>query len=107
MRCEESRELLDLYMDGELAEETRQRVERHLLRCADCSFQVRTLEQTRLLLREAHAAAEAVPSPAFCEKMHARLHDAFRERLQVEAPVVLNQRTLPFPPDGEREEMRR
>jgi anti-sigma factor RsiW len=94
MRCAEIKDLLDLYVDGELAEETRSRIERHLLRCADCAFQVRTLEQTRALLRDAYP--HEVSSPAFREKMAARLHDAFQEVLRTEPASAASQWPLPF-----------
>lgn len=94
MRCNEITDLLDLYIDGELSEETRSRVERHLLRCADCAFQARTLEQTRAHLREACPRIES--SPAFREKMLARLQDAFADCLRPEPEPVSGQRILPL-----------
>jgi anti-sigma factor RsiW len=102
MRCIEISDLLDLFIDGELADETRARVERHLLRCAECAFQIRTLEQTRSLLREAYPSAESFP--AFREKMAARLQDAFRDVLRSESADAPNQRSLPFLHDAEKTE---
>jgi len=95
MRCPEIRDLLDPFLDDELAEETRTRVERHLLRCSECGFQVRTLEQTRALLRDAYPPVES--SPAFREKMAARLDHAFRDILRPETNAPPNQRALSFP----------
>jgi anti-sigma factor RsiW len=97
MRCAEMKDLLDSYVDEELPEEVRARIDRHLLRCADCAFQVRTLEQTRVLLRDAYAPVE--PSPAFREKMTARLQDAFADVLRPEPEAAVHQRTLPLLPD--------
>jgi len=94
MKCPEINDLLDLYVDGELPEETRARVERHLLRCVHCAFQARSLEQTRALLRDAYPPAES--SPAFREKMAARLHNAFADLLRPEPEPAANQRSLPF-----------
>jgi anti-sigma factor RsiW len=94
MRCADFQELLDLYIDGDLPEETRARLERHLLRCAECAFQARTLEQTRVHLREAYPHHET--TPAFREKMSARLQDAFQDRLRPEPEPASNQWPLPF-----------
>lgn len=94
MNCVEAQALLDLHMDGELSEETRTRMERHLLHCADCAFQARALEQSRALLREAYPRAES--SPAFREKMTARLQDAFADLLRPEPEPAANQRVLPL-----------
>lgn len=94
MTCNEIKDLLDLFVDGDLSEVAHARVERHLLRCPDCAFQVRTLEQTRQLLRDAYPRAES--SPAFRERMSARLHDAFRDVLRPEPIESASQRELPF-----------
>ena len=73
MRCEEAQDLLDLHLDRELTEELHQKLERHLLRCAACSYEARTLEQTRIMLREAVPVEE--PSPGFRERSIAHLLD--------------------------------
>lgn len=80
MRCEELRGLLDLYLDGELPEESARRIDRHLLRCQGCAYEARTLEQTVAMLREAVSPAEALP--AFHERTAARLQDAFSSHLR-------------------------
>jgi predicted anti-sigma-YlaC factor YlaD len=80
MRCEELSGLLDLYLDGELPEEMARKVDRHLLRCLACAHEVRTLEQTRAMLREAVAPSET--SPGFRERTNARLLDAFAAHLR-------------------------
>ncbi len=95
MRCEEFSRLLDLYLDGELAEEMAQKVERHLLRCPACAYEVRTLEQTRDWLREAVAPAET--SPGFRERTQARLLAALAGQLRPAAePETGRQWSLPF-----------
>jgi len=95
MNCDELKGLLDLYLDGELPDETARQVDRHLMRCQPCAYEVRTLEQTRALLREAVAPAEA--APAFRERATARLLDAFAAHLRP-APEAADGRqwTLPF-----------
>lgn len=98
MRCEEMRDLLDLYMDGELPDETAQRLSRHLLRCTQCASEMQALEQTRSMLREAVPVSET--SLAFRERTTARLLDAFAAHLRpVPDAVALGTRqwTLPFP----------
>ena len=95
MNCSEAEGLIDLYLDDGLSEELRARVERHLLRCADCAFRMRTLEQTRAMLREACPAVES--SPSFRERMAARLQDAFADVLRQEPAEDIRQRSLTFP----------
>jgi anti-sigma factor RsiW len=94
MRCSEIKDLLDLYVDGDLPEEGCARVERHLLRCAACAFEVRSLEQTRAHLRDACPPEEA--SPSFRERMAARLEDALADVLRAPEDETARQRALPF-----------
>jgi|SRR5579884_2694252 len=95
MKCEELNGLLDQYLDGELPEEASRRIDRHLMRCQACAYEIRTLEQTRALLREGVETAEA--SPGFRERTTARLLDAFAAHLRP-APEATEGRqwTLPF-----------
>jgi anti-sigma factor RsiW len=94
MRCSEVADLIDLYVDGALAEEQQARVERHLMRCGDCAFEVRTLEQTRSYLREALPVSGS--SPSFREKMTARLNDQFADVLRRDPAPSESQWALPF-----------
>lgn len=98
MACREIEDLIDPYVDGALAEEAAARVERHLMRCGACAFEVRGLEQTRSLLRAALPSRES--SPAFREKMSARLQDAFADSLRTEPAVSESQWALPFPQES-------
>ncbi len=96
MRCEEARTLLDLYLDGELPQELADRLDRHLLRCAGCAGEIRTLEQTLTLLRGAVESAEA--TPGFRERAAARLQDRLASHLRPSArPAPGRQWALPFP----------
>jgi anti-sigma factor RsiW len=94
MRCEEIRSLLDAHLDNELPEELNRRVERHLLRCPGCSYEARTLEQTRAMLRE--AVPPAVTTPNFRERAVARLLDALPELHPVRDSAAARQWALPF-----------
>jgi anti-sigma factor RsiW len=95
MRCEELRELLDLHLDGELPEEMSRKLERHLLRCPDCAYEARALEQTRAMLREAISPEET--TPAFRERTTARLLDALSAHLRpAREAEVGRQWKLPF-----------
>lgn len=95
MRCEELADLLDLSIDGELPEEAQRKLDRHLLRCRTCAYEVRTLEQTRAMLREAVSTSEA--SPGYRERATARLLSAFAGHLrQEQEPDSGRQWTLPF-----------
>lgn len=93
MRCEEQKELLDLYMDGELPSELTVRVERHLLRCHSCASELQMLQQTRKMLCEAIDPSET--SPGFRERTLARLLDNLFPATQ-STPVAVPQWALPF-----------
>jgi len=80
MKCDEVKSLLDLHLDGELPMELTAKLDRHLLRCPQCAGELRSLEQTRSLLRE--AAPPCVPSPAFRERAAARLHTELAAHLR-------------------------
>ncbi len=95
MRCDEIQELIGAYGNSELSEETTLRIERHLLRCAACSYEARTMEQTRVLLQEAVPASEL--SPAYREKAAARLLDLLAPHLRPEPePASARQWLLPL-----------
>ena len=95
MRCEETLNLIDLYLDGELPEELKAKVDRHLLRCLACGGEVRALEQTRALLSQAFAPE--APSPSYRERASARLLDRLAPHLRPE-PALTDPRQweLPF-----------
>ena len=84
MQCEDYEGLLDLNMDGDLCEEARDRAERHLMRCPRCAFELRTLERTRALLREAHPPVEA--DETLRVRVLARLRAAFPFHARPAAP---------------------
>ncbi len=94
MRCEEIRVLLDAHLDNELPEDLNRSIDRHLLRCQGCSYETRTLEQTRAMLRE--AVPEAETTPGFRERTLARLLDALPELHPVRGAPISRQWTLPF-----------
>lgn len=94
MRCEDAALLLDECLEGLLSEELRTRVERHLLRCSACASELKGLEQTRTLLRDALPRREA--SPAFRERAAARLEDALQDVLCREPGPAETQWELPF-----------
>jgi anti-sigma factor RsiW len=59
MTCRDVRALLDSYLDEELTAEMRDRVDRHLLRCAGCAQECSSLERSVRVLRGALTAPEA------------------------------------------------
>ena len=93
MRCDDLRDLLDLHSDGDLPTETARKMERHLLRCQSCAYELHTLQQTRAMLREAVPPSETTPH--FRERALARLLDGFAPHAR---PVMEKGRqwTLPF-----------
>ena len=95
MRCEETKSLLDLHLDGELPLELTEKLDRHMLRCPQCAGELRSLEQTKRLLREAIAPEES--SPAFRERAVARLHDQLSSHLRTAVDHEMGRQwILPF-----------
>ncbi|HLJ57745.1 MAG TPA: zf-HC2 domain-containing protein [Chthonomonadaceae bacterium] len=95
MRCEEAGALLDLYLDGCLPLELSTKLDRHLLRCAACPGELRSLEQTIALLREASSPEQ--PSPSFRERAAARLQSQLAGHLRsTSKDDVGRQWILPF-----------
>lgn len=74
MKCADVRELLSNYMDQELTETMMQRVEKHLLRCSNCAYEARSIEQARDLLRQ------SVESPMVSEQIGERVLHHLRQR---------------------------
>jgi hypothetical protein len=96
MRCEEAQSLLDLHLDNSLPQEMAVKLDGHLLRCSRCAGELRALEQTRALLRDAVLPAE--PAPAFLERAAARLHDRLAAHLRPAVPPEAGRQwILPFP----------
>ena len=80
MRCDEAKSLLDLHHDDELPQELAVKLDRHLIRCAQCAGEIRSLEQTTALLRASVEIAE--PSAGYRERALARLHDQLAAHLR-------------------------
>ncbi len=74
MKCADVRDLLGNYMDGELTERMMQRIEKHLLRCPECAYEARSIEQARDLLRR------GVDSPMVSERLGERILRQLAER---------------------------
>jgi len=81
MTCQEAADLIGPYVDDDLPESTRGRLQRHLLNCPACAHDAETLRITRERLRG--QAGEVVASDAFRARTLARLH-ADNEHLSAE-----------------------
>ncbi len=71
--CEYYRELIDLTFDGELDDERRKVLERHLAACADCARETELLRVTAILLE---ALPQAEVPPGFDEAVIASVRRA-------------------------------
>jgi len=69
--CEEVFDLIGPYVDDDLPDATRRRLQRHLLACAACAHEAETLRIVRERLRD--GAGEVVASDAFRARTLARL----------------------------------
>ena len=85
MKCEEFQSLLGLRREGALPEELELRVERHLLRCPQCAYEVQSQEQAYRMLCASFLPTEA--SPSFRERTLAKLADRFADRLRPVVPI--------------------
>ncbi len=96
MRCEEVRKLIDFHADGALDESSATEIERHLIRCASCAHEVRSLELTIKLLRS--TAADAAASNSFVTRTAAKLRAELAPHLhQPPAPAAQGRQwVLPF-----------
>jgi len=92
--CKEIAVLSQLHIDGDLPEELEVQVERHLLQCRECSFQLRSLEQTTDLLKEAFPPE--LSSSSYRERALARLQENLSDVLAQPLPEEQSQWALPF-----------
>jgi len=67
MKCSEIKDLLGNYLDDELTQEMRNRVNRHLVRCRDCAWEVKSLEEAIGALRA--TAPDDRPTAEFRERL--------------------------------------
>ena len=87
--------LLDPYVNRDMSEESIALVEKHILFCAECAFEVRTLEQTVIHLQSAIVETDTF-LPAFRERMNAKLQDSFDDILTLKPDSSEFQHTLPL-----------
>ncbi len=71
--CRELIDLLDRYLEGELAQPLAARFEAHLARCPDCAEYLHSYRQTIRLAREAWCADDLVPADVPRELLEALL----------------------------------
>jgi anti-sigma factor RsiW len=94
LTCEEARELVGPYLDDELSEESRRRLERHLLTCEVCGWEAASLRVTRDRLRS--EADEVMASDAFRSRT-LRLLRADNAHLAAESAEEPSGLQLPMP----------
>ncbi len=87
--------LLDPYVNRDMSEESITLVEKHILFCAECAFEVRSLEQTVNHLQLAIVDTDS-SLPAFRERMNAKLQDSFNDILTLKPDSSEFQHTLPL-----------
>ena len=77
MNCRELTEVLLDYITGELSEEHRDRIEKHLVRCPPCVTFVETYQVTIKLTRQ---LPQAPLPPELKERLQAALREIRREK---------------------------
>ena len=93
MICEDAVNFIAPYIEDELPEEARRRIETHLFSCRDCAWEAETLRITRRRVRE--ESGEIIASDAFRARVLHRLRDdnphlnaaEESERLQYQLPI--------------------
>jgi len=86
MKCEETRELLDAYHDGELQPATQGAVETHLRTCPSCSAALAAHQALRCKIR----ALGRTPAPA---ALAARIRTALAEQDRAAGRIVVTRRS--------------
>ena len=71
MTCNEASDFIGPYLEDELPDEGRRRIESHLLVCRDCCYEAESLRITRRRLREERS--ETIASDAFRARGLSRL----------------------------------
>ena len=94
MTCKEIAALAHMQLDEDLTEELQVQIDRHLLRCRECSFELHSIEQTTKHLKEAFPPDSS--APAYRERALARLHEALSDVLSQPLPAEQGQWSLPF-----------
>jgi len=85
MECAKIRELLSEYIDGILDEQTKARVDKHLLTCEDCTEELASLRAVVDKL----GSLESVEAPGdFLDKLHQRMEPGFTFRKLVQTLFV-------------------
>jgi anti-sigma factor RsiW len=94
IECSEVSTLEHMYVDSELPEEVRTRIERHLFVCQKCAFEIRAIEQTKSMLLESFGTMET--SASYRDRALAKLHNELQEVLSPTLPSSENQWSLPY-----------
>src|SRR5258708_27913032 len=73
MKCEWVRENITLHVYGELADDARHELEKHVERCADCAAELKAEQEFHALLSQEHASE---PTPNLLAASRMRLQEA-------------------------------
>src|SRR5258708_14406909 len=92
--CKDIPQLANMHVDGELPEELQIQIERHLLQCQGCAFEVRSIEQTKSMLAESFPRQESPAS--YRERALARLQAGLSDVLSPPLEPADTQWALPF-----------
>jgi hypothetical protein len=95
MNCEQVQEMLNDYLEGSLAEATRQEVEHHLRQCLPC---YRGLKELRTLLKTAHRLPQSIrPRQDLWPGIAARIQEARIRKASIQERT--RQAASPPPPE--------
>ncbi len=77
MGCEETRNLLDAYLDGETTQSEKESMEAHLAACPACREELKKLDETQAKFKQTlkMAAQDADPSPEAWNRLRRRILD--------------------------------
>jgi anti-sigma factor (TIGR02949 family) len=94
MTCNEALEMIGPYVDDDLPEEVRRRIERHFLTCRACSSEAETQRITKARLRD--GIGEVTAPDAFRSRVLARVRADNPHVHTTEPETNVNQYQLPI-----------
>ena len=92
--CKDIPQIANLHVDGNLPEELQIQVERHLLQCQTCAFEVRSIEQTKSMLAESFPRQESPAS--YRERALAKLNTELSDVMSPPLEPADTQWALPY-----------
>lgn len=91
MKCDEVRNQLSLYIDGEIEEEEKELIEEHLENCPECK---KELEEYKKLIQMLNELPNEEPPEGYCKRLHKKLKEEAESNITniTEMPIQTTKR---------------